>query len=374
MAETVDREMLTTSVENQRSPSGSPGNLWSVGDASNPVARFTFVDLFAGIGGMRLGLEASGGTCVYSVEWDRFACQTYRANFHTGPEHEALFEGDIRDVSSLPAHDVLAAGFPCQPFSIAGVSKKVSLGRPHGFLDETQGTLFHEVARLADASRSPIVLLENVKHLLRHDRGRTFQVISETLDALGYSVSWAVIDARSWVPQHRERVFIVGLQRGVFGDRAFVFPDRPPGGPKLEQDFFEVSPDSSYTRSAHVWQYLQEYAEKHRRAGNGFGFGLVGPGDIARTLSARYYKDGSEILVRQGEGPPRMLTPDECRKLMGFPDAFITDAVSRTQAYKQFGNSVVVQAVTFVSSALVEQGFLPRTQEPRKEDLLDAVS
>lgn len=325
---------------------------------------FSFVDLFAGIGGMRQGLAAAGGRCVYTVEWDRHACTTYRANFHGDSDHEPLYEGDIRNVSTLPAHDLMAAGFPCQPFSIAGVSKKVSLGRPTGFLDETQGTLFHEVARLAAESETPVVVLENVKHLLRHDRGRTFEVIDRTLRDLGYNVTHAVIDANAWVPQHRERVFIVGLHRDVYGDGQFVFPAPPARTTILDAAFFDADPDPKYTRSEHVWQYLQAYAEKHRLAGNGFGYGLVGPGDVARTLSARYYKDGSEILVRQGDGPPRMLTPDECRKLMGFPDGFRSDAVSRTQAYKQFGNSVVVPVVEFVASALVEQGLLPVPGEP----------
>ena len=328
---------------------------------------FTFVDLFAGIGGMRQGLAARGGRCVYTVEWDRFACETYRANFHVNPEHEPLFEGDVRQVAALPPHDVLAAGFPCQPFSIAGVSKKVSLGRPHGFLDETQGTLFHEVARLADVSASPVLVLENVKNLLSHDRGRTYEVIEQTLQKMGYQVSTKVIDARSWVPQHRERVFIVALLRDIYGAKEFVFPPPPAGGPVLTRAFFDAHPEPVFTKSAHVWQYLQDYAQKHRRAGHGFGYGLVGPGDVARTLSARYYKDGSEILVRQGGGPPRMLTPDECRKLMGFPDGYVTSAVSRTQAYKQFGNSVVVPVVEFVATALVEQGILPVPQQPSAE-------
>jgi DNA (cytosine-5)-methyltransferase 1 len=328
------------------------------GQVRDSVAKFTFVDLFAGIGGMRQGLTAGGGECVYTVEWDKFACQTYLANFHSAGEHEPLFEGDIRQVAVLPPHDVLAAGFPCQPFSIAGVSKKRSLGRPHGFLDETQGTLFHEVARLAAVSSSPVLVLENVKNLLSHDKGRTYRVIEQTLSELGYTVTYSVIDARAWVPQHRERIFIVGLHRDVYGEQEFVFPDPPAGAPVLDESFFDPDPDPVYTRSAHVWQYLQDYAEKHRRAGNGFGYGLVGPGDVARTLSARYYKDGSEILVRQGSGPPRMLTPGECRRLMGFPEWYITDAVSRTQAYKQFGNSVVVPVVEFVAAALVEQGIL----------------
>lgn len=326
---------------------------------------FTFIDLFAGIGGIRLGLESNGGECVYSVEWDRFACATYRRNFHRAPaDEDRLWEGDVRDVVGLPRHDVLAAGFPCQPFSIAGVSKKLSLGRPHGFLDLTQGTLFFEVARLAERSRSPILLLENVKHLQRHDGGKTFTTIVKVLEEdLGYRVSHRVIDARAWVPQHRERIYIVATRRDLYGDRGFVFPDPPATRPVLTEEFFDSDPADVYTKSEHVWRYLQDYAAKHRAAGNGFGFGLVGLGDVTRTLSARYYKDGSEILVRQDEGPPRMLTPDECRRLMGFPSGFRTDAVSRTQAYKQFGNSVVVPAVQFVVKALVDQGLLPVPQE-----------
>jgi DNA (cytosine-5)-methyltransferase 1 len=324
-------------------------------------ARFSFVDLFAGIGGIRLGLEAHHGRCVYSVEWDRWACRTYRANFNRDPEDDGtLWEGDIRDVVRLPEHDLLAAGFPCQPFSIAGVSKKQSLGRPHGFLDETQGTLFYEIARLAKLSDSPVLLLENVKNLERHDRGRTFTTIRNVLEQdLGYRVSSRVIDGAAWVPQHRERIYIVAINQGRFPGGEFVFPEPPPPRRRLTESFFDPDPDPVYTKSVHVWQYLQDYAAKHRAAGNGFGYGLVGPGDTARTLSARYYKDGSEILVRQGDGPPRMLTPDECRRLMGFPESFRTDAVSRTQAYKQFGNSVVVPAVEFVVAAIVEQGFLP---------------
>jgi DNA (cytosine-5)-methyltransferase 1 len=319
---------------------------------------FTFVDLFAGIGGMRLGFEATGGECVYSVEWDRFACQTYRARFEADYEH--LWEGDIRLVEQLPTHDLIAAGFPCQPFSLAGVSKRVSLGRPHGFLDETQGTMFHEVVRLASSANTAVLLLENVKNLRTHDQGRTLKVILRTLDEAGYNVFHKVIDARAWVPQHRERIFLVALRRSVFGDFAtFDFPLEPRSRPVLDESFFDTSPDPSLTRSEHVWTYLQEHARKHREAGNGYGFGLVGPGDVTRTLSARYYKDGSEILVWQHGLPPRMLSKMECARLMGFPDDWVPNTVSRTQAYRQFGNAVVVPVVQFIGDALVEQGILP---------------
>jgi DNA (cytosine-5)-methyltransferase 1 len=332
------------------------------------MSAFRFVDLFAGIGGMRLGLEANGGECVYSVEWDRFACQTYRARFPDAMASNTLWPGDIRDVQELPPHDLIAAGFPCQPFSIAGVTKKASLGRPHGFLDETQGTLFHEIARLAEGAGTPVLFLENVKNLKSHDRGRTFRVITDALNDLGYNLSHKVVDARAWVPQHRERIFIIGLRREVFGDAAFFeFPPEPSQRPILTKAFFDAEPDPYLTRSAHVWEYLQEYARKHKAAGNGFGYGLVGAGDVTRTLSARYYKDGSEILVRQVGKPPRMLSRDECARLMGFPAGWIPNQVSRTQAYRQFGNSVVVPVVEWIGKALVEQGILPLASRARTD-------
>jgi DNA (cytosine-5)-methyltransferase 1 len=319
-----------------------------------PAGSFTFVDLFAGIGGFRFALEGLSGKCVFSVELDRFARSSYAANFEI-PEGK-----DIRDVEQLPAHDFLAAGFPCQPFSIAGVSKKLSLGREHGFLDKTQGTLFFHLAELIGKSQPKIVILENVKNLTSHDGGRTFAVITRTLDELGYNVSHQVIDAQRWVPQHRERVFIVGMRRETYGDRTFIFPAVPAeGGPTLGS-ILEHKPDRKYTLSPHLWSYLQAYAAKHKRLGNGFGFGLVGPDDIARTLSARYHKDGSEILIKSGSRrPPRRLTPRECARLMGFPESYeIT--VSDTQAYRQFGNAVVVPVVTHVARAVLEQMKSPK--------------
>ncbi|MBN8995873.1 MAG: DNA (cytosine-5-)-methyltransferase [Rhizobiales bacterium] len=345
--------------------------------AASPAARppkarpaFTFVDLFAGIGGLRRGFESIGGECVFTCEWDRYSQQTYRANF---PDDEHEIAGDIRAVKTeeIPDHDVLLAGFPCQPFSIAGVSKKNALNRPHGFACETQGTLFFDVERIIGSHRPKAFLLENVKNLVNHDRGRTFQVIMDTLEGkLGYKVSTRVIDAKSWVPQHRERIFIVGFRDGAKLDlKSMTVPD-PMRGPKLASVLHPENgterPEGHYTTgrraavsvrytlSDHLWTYLQEYAEKHRSKGNGFGFGLFGPDDIARTLSARYFKDGSEILVRQKGRPPRRLTPRECARLMGFdePDGtpfIIPPAVSDTQAYKQFGNSVVVPAVKAVA-------------------------
>ena len=331
--------------------------------------RFTFIDLFAGIGGLRLGFEAIGGKCVFTSEWDRYSQKTYRANF---PNDDHPIAGDITAIheSLIPEHDVLLAGFPCQPFSIAGVSKKNALGRAHGFADETQGTLFFDVARIIKHHRPAAFLLENVRNLVSHDRGRTFAVIRGVLEReLGYTVSFRVIDARAWVPQHRERIFIAGFREDVgfsFDDLPIPPPsEHPKLGSILHREDGTEAPDQRftignfgnvaprYTLTEHLWRYLQNYAEKHRAKGNGFGFGLCGPEDVARTLSARYYKDGSEILIRQEGGIPRRLTPRECARLMGFdaPDgASFQIPVSDTQAYRQFGNSVAVPAVKAVAA------------------------
>lgn len=334
---------------------------------------FSFIDLFAGIGGLRRGFESIGGRCVFTSEWDRFAQKTYRANFADGPEHR--FEGDITkvDPNSVPFHDVLLAGFPCQPFSIAGVSKKNALGQSHGFACDTQGTLFFDVAKIIAVRRPAVVVLENVRNLLSHDRGQTFSVIERTLtQELGYRIDHRVIDARCFVPQHRERIFIVGVRDDLDLEADMESLRLPPSedGPRLgsilhRQDGSERDPQfldsrgrvqKRYILTDHLWGYLQDYAEKHRARGNGFGFGLTGRNDVARTLSARYYKDGSEILVNRGAGrPPRRLTPRECARLMGFdaPDgADFNIPVSDTQAYKQFGNSVVVPVVAAVASHL----------------------
>jgi DNA (cytosine-5)-methyltransferase 1 len=331
---------------------------------------FTFIDLFAGIGGLRRGFETSGGKCVFTSEWDEYAQKTYRANF-PGDDHEV--QGDITkiDAASIPDHDVLLAGFPCQPFSIAGVSKKKSLGREHGFMDKAQGTLFFDVLRILSAKRPAAFLLENVKNLKSHNRGDTFATIMGALkNELGYHVTTAVVDAKGYVPQHRERIFIVGFRDRNDFDLAKMKFVNPRTGPKLgtilhsPEEWPEVqytlpvegsgSNETSfvnpkYTLSDKLWSYLQAYAEKHRAKGNGFGFGLCGPDDTARTLSARYYKDGSEILIAQEEGRnPRRLTPRECARLMGFDQPGrepMKIPVSDTRAYKQFGNAVAVPVI-----------------------------
>jgi DNA (cytosine-5)-methyltransferase 1 len=332
---------------------------------------FTFIDLFAGIGGMRRGFEAIGGRCVFTSEWDKYCQKTYAANF---PGDEKI-AGDIRKVEAaeIPDHDVLVAGFPCQPFSIAGVSKKNALGRPHGFRCETQGTLFFDLERIIEAKRPSAFLLENVKNLRTHDGGRTFDVIYRTLTRkLRYNVTYRTINARSFVPQNRERIFIVGFRDHKGFDLENVLLPDPLTGPKLRsvlhpQDGTEIAElpytegshgkvASKYTLTRHLWTYLQNYARKHQAKGNGFGFGLCGPDDVSRTLSARYYKDGSEILIRQPRTRPRRLTPRECARLMGFDSRGMPPfkiPVSDTQAYKQFGNAVAVPVVEAVAQTML---------------------
>jgi len=328
----------------------------------NGQKEFTFIDLFAGIGGMRKGFESIGGKCVFTSEWNKYCRQTYSSNFVT--DHDIA--GDITEIdeNDIPEHDVLLAGFPCQPFSIAGVSKKNSLGHDHGFKDKTQGTLFFDIVRILEHHKPSAFLLENVKNLISHDKGKTFLIIKETLKELGYYFDYRIIDAKSFLPQHRERIFIAGFR----SDMDFDFSDleipkvnsgpllktilHPEDGTEQEEPPYtngeQAKVNKKYSLSDKLWNYLQEYAEKHRIKGNGFGFGLVGPNDTSRTLSARYYKDGSEILIRQKNINPRRLTPRECSRLMGFDrqrEAGFEIPVSDTQAYKQFGNAVAVPVV-----------------------------
>lgn len=310
---------------------------------------YRFIDLFAGIGGMRLAFESVGGHCVYSNEWNKFSQQTYYANFGVQPE------GDITKVpaESIPDHDILVAGFPCQPFSIAGVSKKNSLGRATGFEDKTQGTLFFDVCRVLKTKRPKAFMLENVKNLCSHDRGRTFQVIYESLHELNYAVYYKIIDGKGYVPQHRERIVIVGFDKERYGENInFAFDLHPLKIQPVVRDILEKEVDPKYTLSDKLWTYLQNYAAKHRAAGNGFGYGIAPIDGITRTISARYYKDGSEILIEQKDKNPRRLTPRECARLQGFPDSFKIP-VSDTQAYRQFGNSVVVPLMSDVAGLIV---------------------
>lgn len=301
-----------------------------------------------------MAFERAGAECVFSSDWDQWSQKTYMANFGERPH------GDIHQVKSeeVPAHEILCGGFPCQPFSLAGVSKKNSLGRAHGFEDERQGNLFFEIARILEHHRPAAFVLENVKNLKSHDKGNTFQVIHGTLtEELGYHVEYRVMDARHWVPQHRERIFLVGFRE----PRPFTWPETPAAAPVLGS-VLEERVDPKYTLTDKLWQYLQDYAAKHAAKGNGFGCSVFGPGDVARTLSARYYKDGSEILIGQGRGRnPRRLTPRECARLMGYPDDFRIP-VSDTQAYRQFGNSVAMPVVAALAAQVMKSlsGLKPR--------------
>jgi DNA (cytosine-5)-methyltransferase 1 len=366
--------------------------------AANDPGSFTFIDLFAGIGGLRRAFEAAGGECVLTSEWNKFAVKTYKANYADDPARHK-FNSDIRELTlsnnenvseeeaykfirkNVPDHDVLLAGFPCQPFSIAGVSKKNALGRAHGFECKTQGTLFFDVARILKAKKPAAFLLENVKNLKSHDKGQTFKVIIETLEELGYWVADVdyegandpkIIDGRNFVPQHRERIVLVGFRKNLGVQDGFTLKDIAKFFPKKRPvlgDILENKVPEQYVLTPKLWEYLFKYAIKHKAKGNGFGFGLVGPKDVTRTLSARYYKDGSEVLVDRGFDPdkpildpenmahrPRRLTPRECARLMGYDgpnQSAFKIPVSDTQAYKQFGNSVVVPVFTAVAKMMV---------------------
>ena len=320
-----------------------------------------FADIFAGIGGFRIPFEKIGGNCVFTSEWNRFSQQTYRANFPLSKESNHLFAGDIRPFAqkpeTVPAHDILLAGFPCQPFSIAGVSKKNALGTPHGFLCKTQGTLFHDMAKIIAHHRPAAFLLENVKHLKAHDKGKTFATIMDVLEReLGYHVHTRVVDSSPWVPQKRMRIFLAGFREPT----AFDFDNLaiPENNLPTLRTILDENVDPKYTLSEHLWNYLQRYKKKHRSAGNGFGYSLFGPDNVARTLSARYYKDGSEILIKQEGRRPRRLTPRECARLMGFEKPGETKfriPVSDCQAYRQFGNAVVVPVVSAIARLMEKE-------------------
>ena len=348
---------------------------------------FTFIDLFAGIGGLRRGFEAQNGRCLFTSEWDAYACKTYKANF---PDSEDI-HGDITQIkpSSIPDHDLLLAGFPCQPFSLAGVSKKNSLGRAHGFLDKTQGTLFFNIVSILKEKQPKGFLLENVKNLRSHDGGRTYTVITGALRELGYQVHDRVVDASPWVPQRRERVFLVGFRDRVSFD--FDILAKPKTAPTLgdilhhadehpEEPYTTIRRGRTvvgdrYTLSDHLWQYLQDYAAKHRAKGNGFGCSVFDESHVARTLSARYHKDGSEILIAQKGKNPRRLTPRECARLMGFDSRWskpVAIPVSDTQAYRQFGNSVVVPVVDAIAREMVPRLLRPTDFKPTRKEVEQA--
>jgi len=319
----------------------------------NGSATFTFIDLFAGIGGFRMAMQNLGGKCVFSSEYDKFAQETYKANYGERPFGDITKEETKKHI---PKHfDILCGGFPCQPFSIAGVSKKISLGRKHGFDDEKQGNLFFHVAEIIEKHRPKAFYLENVKNLVSHDKGNTFKVIKQTLEGLGYSFDHRVLDGKYFVPQHRERTLMVGFDKKFFGnDIKFDFNKvKLPEPTHKIKEILEKKVDPKYTLSDKLWNYLQDYAKKHKEKGNGFGFGLVDLNGISRTMSARYYKDGAEILIPQKDKNPRRLTPREGALLQGYPKDFIIP-VSDNQAYKQFGNSVVMPLIQAVGKEVVK--------------------
>ncbi len=355
--------------------------------------EFTFIDLFAGIGGIRKGFSDVGGRCLLTCEWDEYAMRTYKANWGNCNEHQ--YVSDIKSLTQpegfserklkthiskmIPDHDVLLAGFPCQPFSLAGVSKKNSLGRSHGFDCEDQGQLFFDILRILKYKKPKFFVLENVKNLKSHDKGRTFKVIKAKLVEAGYWIANLdenkpdpkVIDGANFVPQHRERIVLVGFRNDIARDLRVeqnfdlknikrIFPENKPDLKEILEQNFKV--DKKYTLSPKLWEYLYNYAAKHKAKGNGFGYGMVkrSAKQNTRTLSARYHKDGSEILIDQeglkrAEGRPRRLTPQECARLMGFysrGENEIKIPVSDTRAYRQFGNSVVVPVFAAVARML----------------------
>ncbi len=310
----------------------------------NNQTAFRFIDLFAGIGGIRIPFQELGGNCVFSSEWDKFAQKTYRVNFGEEPK------GDITkiDAKEIPDFDILLGGFPCQPFSQAGLKK--------GFSD-TRGTLFFEIERILQEKKPKAFLLENVKQLKGHDRGRTLQVILDHLHALNYYVKYQILRAGDFgVPQNRERIYIVGLDKDYFDipeDYDFKFPEPTHTKTRLG-DILETDVDEKYTISDSLWEGHQRRKKEHQEKGNGFGYSLFNSeSEYTNTISARYYKDGSEILIEQEGRNPRKLTPRECARLQGFPESFIIP-VSDTQAYKQFGNSVAVPVVRAVAKKIIE--------------------
>jgi DNA (cytosine-5)-methyltransferase 1 len=322
----------------------------------NPA--FSFIDLFAGIGGFRLAMQGLGGKCVFSSEWDGFAQATYEANFGEVPY------GDIRkvDKNAIPGHDVLCAGFPCQPFSLAGVSKKNSLGRKHGFEDKTQGTLFFEIKEILAIKHPKAFFLENVKNLHSHDEGKTFEVILHALkDVLGYVVNWQIVDGGKWVPQHRERLFIVGYdpKQINISENEIIIPLKPEKDYRYTEFKDIISPNvEGYTLGSGTWDTLERHKAHHAEAGNGFGYSLhklpIKSGAISRTISARYHKDGAEILIEQPGNRPRRLTVEEAMQLQGYNPNKFKFPVSKTQAYKQIGNSVVVPAIQACASEIAK--------------------
>lgn len=345
ITEAAEMAVLQLRLEVDKPPFPTPENY-----------KFKFIDLFAGIGGFRIAMQQLGGKCVFSSEWDKEAQKTYFSNFGEYPFGDITLENTKKFIPKK--FDILCGGFPCQPFSLAGVTKKNSLGKKHGFDDEKQGNLFFHIAEIIETHRPKVFFLENVKNLVSHDKGNTFKVIKETLTNLGYSFHFKVMDGKYYVPQHRERTFMVGFDTKIFKNKEkFDFPILPDNRIYELKDIIDDSVDNKYTLSNHLWNYLFEYAKKHKEKGNGFGYGLFDKNKdtVTRTISARYHKDGAEVLIKQIEKNPRRLTPRECARLQGYPENFvIPNNVSDTQAYRQFGNSVVVPIIQALGKNIID--------------------
>ncbi len=300
-----------------------------------------FIDLFAGTGGLRIPFDELGYECVFTSEWDNFAQITYEANFGEKPH------GDITTISanSIPSHNLILAGFPCQPFSNAG--KKL------GF-EDTRGTLFFDITRIVRKHSPEVLLLENVKAFKTHDHGNTFKVVIDTLEKMGYVTFSQVLNAKDFgLPQNRERIYIVALNKNKVNNLDFHFPI-PPKNPTRLGDILEKNVDDKYTISDTLWAGHKRRKLEHKAKGNGFGYSLFNSDSpYVSTLSARYYKDGSEILIEQKGKNPRKLTPNEARRLQGYPENFKI-AVSDTQAYRQFGNAVAVPVVRAIAATINE--------------------
>lgn len=316
---------------------------------------FNFIDLFAGIGGFRLSLQSFGGNCVFSSEWDKSAQKTYLKNYGEMPfgDITSLTNSSVPDhelARMIPDHDVIAAGFPCQPFSHAGVSARTAVGIEHGFKCETQGTLFFDVLRIAQVKKPKVLFLENVRNLERHDKGRTFDVIRRSIDELGYDFQYKIIDSSTMVPQRRVRCYMVCFRKDL--NVNFQFPDFS-GDPLPLKSILEDNVSEKYTISEKLWQGHINRTKRNLERGTGFTAHTANLDKPSNTIVARYGKDGKECLIPQLGKTPRLLTPRECARLQGYPDNFWIPDV-RTPAYKQFGNSVAVPVVKKIAKEITK--------------------
>lgn len=318
--------------------------------------KFSFIDLFAGIGGFRLALQEVGGISVFSSEWDKAAQQTYKNNYGELPF------GDITTIAGekisdsyvskfIPDHDVLAAGFPCQPFSHAGVSARNFVGQEHGFKCKTQGTLFFDVMRIAEVKKPKVLFLENVRNIERHDKGYTFKVIKDSIEELGYDFKYEIINSSTLVPQRRVRCFMVCFRKDL--DVNFSFPGFD-GEPLPLKGILEKQVDEKFTISDRLWQGHINRTNRNLERGTGFTAFTADLDKPSNTIVARYGKDGKECLIPQKDKNPRLLTPRECARLQGFPESFIIPE-AKTPAYKQFGNSVSVPVVEKIAQKIVKE-------------------